>query len=334
MEHESVSKKILDDIENEKMDEYTNITKVDESLDSNTYDEVHDEDDEVVSAVEPGEPYYIKPEEPDGSDVIISDGDSVSQNNTDQPHDIGIFGTARGIERPYAKYSRIDFTSINNPNKEKILKIKTIADFDTFTSEYGDLYPYKLNVGDTIENKYFLFIKWDKVAAEYKGFYINEGLASDRFNMAYFKDNLYDSWWSNEYMVSNANVVIFIDDGDTKYVNATISNPFEGKIYDHKEFPIKEYVKWSDKSNKQMILTFDIKGFDKFSNKYGYISKSKTILIKWKEVSTDWKGIYFDKFNNADLFLNRHKYAFYNGNKYKSWWSNYGLKMGIVYIFD
>ena len=50
---------------------------------------------------------------------------------------------------------------LRKPDKSKILVIDSIKIFDIFTGKYGDL----------IDDE--LYIKWDKVREDYKGFYIN-----------------------------------------------------------------------------------------------------------------------------------------------------------------
>lgn len=90
--------------------------------------------------------------------------------------------------------------NINSQDKNRILILDNIDDFDLFTNKYGDLYKIKK----------IIFINWDKVALDYKGFgideSINKNLFNKRFYQANFKNIKYTSWWQNEWTFD---VVIF-----------------------------------------------------------------------------------------------------------------------------
>lgn len=117
--------------------------------------------------------------------------------------DIGGYGLARGYKK---NKDDIDFDKSiikygKNTDKNKILFIDNIDDFDSFTEKYGDINEY----GD-------LYIKWDQVSKEYKGFCLDEGISGDRFEEAYYKGEIKNSWWKFEYDYGTDDCIIFSKD--------------------------------------------------------------------------------------------------------------------------
>lgn len=98
-----------------------------------------------------------------------------------------------------------DFTEdVRKPNRDKILKINSVSTFDLFTKKYGGY------------NKIYkhLYIKWDSVRKDYKGFYLNKSninLKLRREDKAMLATFQVGSWWSNEYNEFNVNgVMIYV----------------------------------------------------------------------------------------------------------------------------
>lgn len=104
---------------------------------------------------------------------------------------------------------KIEFISVNEidlykdstkPNRDKILYINDIEQFDNFTDKYGG-----------IEND-FIYIKWEEVSKDFKGFGLDTDSGNDlykRFRTAIYKGNEYNSWWEFEYDVDLEDVIIF-----------------------------------------------------------------------------------------------------------------------------
>lgn len=118
---------------------------------------------------------------------------------------IGIKDSSRvEIKRKnYKDINREEFTQdLNNKNKNKILVINDIKSFDKFTDKYADIYEDSL------------YINWDKVANDFKGFYLETGnldesdLYNNRFIDAIYKGNVYTSWWDYEYYEDD--VILFV----------------------------------------------------------------------------------------------------------------------------
>lgn len=89
----------------------------------------------------------------------------------------------------------------SSPNKDKILVINDVTSFDTFTKIFGD----------ANFNGQFMFIKWEKVANNFCGFYLNQDdkifKLISYYSYNYKNKHLFTSWWSNEYFSSK--VIIF-----------------------------------------------------------------------------------------------------------------------------
>lgn len=91
-------------------------------------------------------------------------------------------------------------TDMKKPDKEKILLIDSIDTFDEFTNRYGNV----------TENGKSVYIQWDRVAKNYKGFYLNlenTDLFINRHEHTTYKKNRIQSWWLYEYTMRG--VLIF-----------------------------------------------------------------------------------------------------------------------------
>lgn len=119
----------------------------------------------------------------------------------DKIHDVGKVGTVKGKSMNVYDLQEADKIIFGkSPDKTKVLMLDTLDHFDSFTDKYGNVIK---SAGDNI-----LTIKWDEVSSNYKGLYINPGLAADRFDMAVFKDNTYKSWWTSD--MEQFDVLIFV----------------------------------------------------------------------------------------------------------------------------
>ena len=85
------------------------------------------------------------------------------------------------------------------PNKNKLLYIDTVENFDSFTNKYG-----------FIDDKYFaiIYIRWDLVAKDFMGFGLNHKLFGDRFFECQFRGKEYISWWDAEYYYDDFNLFV------------------------------------------------------------------------------------------------------------------------------
>jgi len=104
-------------------------------------------------------------------------------------------------ENKYISYQPYFISSINKyittknlkrPQPDKILIIDSVNNFDHFTNKYGDI----------DFNNDHIYIKWDNVAKDYKGFYLdktNKNLIILRHHYAYFKKYRLLSWWDYEH---------------------------------------------------------------------------------------------------------------------------------------
>jgi hypothetical protein len=117
--------------------------------------------------------------------------------------------TDQGI---YIYYNEINFEDLSPSDitfdptknaKDKVLVINDVSAFDQFTKLYCDA---------NFEQRY-VFIKWDKVMCNYRGFYLNQDnallklMAYDMYN---YKDrHMFTSWWSKEYANITSKVIIF-----------------------------------------------------------------------------------------------------------------------------
>jgi len=105
-----------------------------------------------------------------------------------------VYKTIDGNFMSYYRDSGLDKYQITDdlrkPNRSKILVIDSIKVFDFFTQKYGVVHD------DAV------YIKWNKVSNDYKGFYLNQenkNLFFERHDHIIFKFRRLKSWWSNEY---------------------------------------------------------------------------------------------------------------------------------------
>jgi hypothetical protein len=325
----------------------------------NVIDPDYIKQDQLIRSTNSKYPYYLNVDSGDEDSVEINSGaEPESSDSTDlfiaeeTQKDVGIFGvnSARGKIRPKSEFSSTDFTKLDKTNgKNKVLLIDNIDTFDEFTELYGGIYNIMTESTESTNSsvsadKAFLYIKWNKVADKYRGIFIHPGIMNDRFSSALFKGILYDSWWQGEYKVSTRDelldnsgeqkVFIFEEPLYVRYQGKKVDKPFTGKVFKENHFSEDNYTHWHKGPDNEKILLLDkIKGFDKFTNKYGDLKNNKVIKINWNKVRYDWKGIYIDK-DAFDLFYVRYNKSFLNGQKYASWWKNENVYIGVVYIFD
>lgn len=236
--------------------------------------------------------------------------------------DVGIYGLARGqSEKLYNVTNFINYSQ--EPDPKKILKIDNIDDFDDFTYKYG-----AISEDDT------LYIHWDKVAKDYKGLYLDEGIRADRQDDAYFNNKYYPSWWNTEF---NFEVLIFVKEDFNLLIGKNVNNPVKSKIYNENDFTPQMYIDYNESTKSQpdkIIRLSSYNSFDDFTNKYGLLkldnNNESYIDINWDAVKADYRGIYIDK--DAEIYPDRYKIAFFDGKKYKSWWKLSNMKQ-LVYIF-
>ncbi len=301
-------------------------------------DEDYIEEYPIITSIQQARPFILD-YSPSEQDTISVVGIDPMKEKPSEQIDIGLFGLARGRVHNISEFNSNDFVTINNkPNEDKILRIDNLDAFDEFTERYG-----ALGSNDEDEDNEFIYIKWNKVKDDYKGFYLNTGLSSERYSTAVYKDNTYISWWEHEYMIrlpeQNIHdeidgVVVFEKPAYKRYKGYDIIKPFKGKIYRENDFPTETYIDIIKVPDSDKILLIDdMDSFDKFTNKYGYIHTNgiDKISIKWKMVVKDYKGIYIDK--DTTIHPNRYLLAFYKGKKYGSWWKYYDIHSGIVYVF-
>jgi hypothetical protein len=107
-------------------------------------------------------------------------------------------------EEPFSKFDKYDLTSnTKKPDKTKILYINDEETFDWFSLKYAQY------------DQFHMYVEWDKVAMDYKGFYLNKdnkdlylrkhGTAR-KGSMGKFRST---SWWVHEYDKLTYNVMIF-----------------------------------------------------------------------------------------------------------------------------
>ena len=102
---------------------------------------------------------------------------------------------------------------MRKPDKTKILVIDSGFIFDIFTNKYGGIAPYYHYMFERPDPNYHsIYINWDEVANDYKGFYINEqnkDLYFANHDYATYKKNILPSWWIKEYDNYGKDVMIF-----------------------------------------------------------------------------------------------------------------------------
>lgn len=245
--------------------------------------------------------------------------------------DIGLFGLIRGRQQEKYQVGDDDFVSINEePNNNKILMVNNIDDFDEFTYRYGGLAKYA-DVDKEYGDEAILYIKWNKVAKNYKGFYLDVGIADKRQQQAFYKDKGYKSWWSREYPFEN--IIMFEPWDFTLFIGVDIDSPFEGKIYGANDFTQQDYTDiFTDSTDKKVVKLDSFKSFDTFTNKYGSFDENKVLVINWDKVADKYKGFYIDP--DSEIYPKRYITAYFNDKKHRSWWRNDDIKAGYVYLFS
>lgn len=271
--------------------------------------------------------------------ITKSDSDYINQNKvtfesmveatTDETEEFD-FGTkvlskAKSVKKYLLKDT--DFINLSDkPNKNKILQVNSLDEFDEFTERYGGI--TELN-DDTV-----IYIKWDKVQENYKGLYVNHGLYEDRYNTAYYEANVYNSWWKLEYHAKDT--LIFTNIGEQIAQGSSINKPFKGTLHDKEDFHEDEdFTRDFNKSDKTKIFMIDdYDGFDEITKKYGGIYQTKSgkhyLRLNWNSFADDYKGFMIDSTSSLD----RVKRAYYMEKKYISWVRAEKIKQDKIYIFE
>ncbi len=115
----------------------------------------------------------------------------------------------------YGAINKDDFTTdMRKPDKTKILLINSDFLFDIFTNKYGGITPYYNPYYEYPDiNQHSIYINWDKVAKDYKGFYLehtDNKLSLLRKSYASYNKIRLTSWWLNEYERFGTGVIIFV----------------------------------------------------------------------------------------------------------------------------
>ena len=275
-------------------------------------------------AIDKTRPFYLESDEQD-RDTILIKRLPPQEEDKNEPEDIGVKGLARIIEYERESFSDDQFITLQDvADKSKILHIKTVDDFDEFTAKYGDI-----GSDDDDPDMEYIFIYWNKVANDYKGFYLEEFLNSDRFEEAPFKDQTTSSWWSYEYDPKYG-VIIF---QTIEMMNGKkITKPFNGTINTENFYPKNKFIFSNSKNSQKILCINSLNEFDKFTNEYGEITKENNIRIIWSNVQRDYAGFYIDK-DNEKIYVNRYAKAFYEDKRYTSWLKYEKIIWAAVYTF-
>jgi len=219
---------------------------------------------------------------------------------------------AKVIDNKY--FDSNHYVSILKPNKRSVLSVRNKRLFDDFTNKYGIL------------RGNMVFIDWERVAKDYKGVYIASSSLENRDDMIPFGEKNVENWVNNEYNFLD-DVLIFIP-FRALIEPRTVDKPFKGYIVDQYSLNENDFARFNDKITFDKILLIDdLRAFDKFTNKYGYVENGK-IDIDWNDVNIDYEGIYIDP--NSDLSSRENK-APHMEQFYDSWFDDVGY--GIVYVF-
>lgn len=271
-------------------------------------DNIHYEETEDLS---------VTSSEPIKKGEFIGFGDFLSDDLTQKVFDIGIHGRARGQLKPFSEFDKSVFIKFSDEgDKNKILMIDNMDAFDEFTEKYG------------IPTDKSMYIKWDKVAKKYRGFYLATSALGERELTIPYKGKTYDSWVHNDY--NYADVIVFV--GTTKSIldGKTIEHPFKGKIIEPFVIDENQFIEIHQKPDgDKFLLINDVQAFDIFTNKYGYVDVDK-LDIDWDKVKIDYKGFYIDKDNTFED--RRYKRAFFDGKEYHSWWKYNRISKLVVYM--
>ena len=120
---------------------------------------------------------------------------------------IGYSKTVKGRKEDLSYHSK-NLVTINetNLNKDSVLYIRLLEDFDELTKQYGTL-----GNNDDDPDMDFIYLDWLRISDKYKGLYISQTLLNQRYENSPFRDNgkIYISWWINDFNVGD-NVIVFI----------------------------------------------------------------------------------------------------------------------------
>lgn len=286
------------------------------------YDAAEEDEEEIIDELEEK---VLEKEDFQGFDIDKGQKttDFITEDLDQQIIDIGEWGEARGKKYNLQEFDADVFTTLQRPNKNKILALKTTDDFDTFTNKYGKMKNKKL------------FIKWGTVSKHYKGIYIDKTVLGDRSDVIPYQDRTTDNWLFYDYNMLDDDVIIFHKLRDFMTFKE-IKKPFQGIAVDEYAIPPEDFVRYSDPITFDKILLIDdVKSFDKFTNKYGKIiahKDNKYIDINWNRVNRDYDGFYIDKDNT--FYKDRKNTAFFKDEKYESWIKKSKIYKGVVYLFD
>lgn len=255
--------------------------------------------------------------------------DLILDNNLQQKIvDIGITGKARGKLYEIYEFDKSDFTGMkkNKSNKNKILTLKDKDAFDLFTDKYGKI--------RKVDGEKKVFINWDKVATDFKGIYIISSSLGDRNVAVTYNNEVVPNWLDYDFGYLDQ-VVIFKKSRDL-INHKEITKPFKGYMVDENVINDSDFVKITDenKSKDDILFIGDVKSFDKFTNRYGFLKRINgeiSVKIEWDKVESDYDGFYIDKDNNFEK--DRIETAFYKGNQYPSWLDIEDIETGVVYLF-
>lgn len=258
-------------------------------------------------------------------DITYDDILAASTDETEE-FDFGTKVLTRGKSIKKFNLKEDDFINLSEvPNKNKVLQLNTLDEFDEFTEKYG-------NIGELNDEK-IIYIDWKIVRNNYKGLYINHGLYDDRYNTAYYEANVYTSWWKLEYHANDT--LLFTEEPEQIAEGNEISKPFKGTIHDKLDFDEDQFTSDFNKKNPEklfLINSFDT--FDEITNKYGQIYQTKSgkqyLRLDWNDFASDYKGFMIDSESDLD---ERFKYAFYMDKKYISWVRAEQINLDKIYIF-
>lgn len=298
--------------------------------------------DNMVSDVEPKTPtYLLDRQDPDSVSIMSSTEEEIDSEqdtdvdtetikpDTEVEDDLGAHDIVR-----IKKVKRFDIsenqlkTFDDETDTDKILYLKTLDNFDDFTELYG-----------FVRDK-TLFIKWSEVSKNHRGLFIEEGLAEQRKNEAFYEQETYRSWWLIEYNLDADEVAIFIpQETDMQPQGISMTDPFEGTMFEEYQMIEKDFIDISKGPKPSKVVRLaDHMDFDTFTNSYGILVEQNVsgenhsaIDIDWESVATDYQGFYVDKDYNME---GRDKMAFFKDDKHTSWLKFTGVKKGTVYIFE
>lgn len=250
-----------------------------------------------------------------------SGNDIITENLNQTNIDVGLFAKARGKLFDYSDFNKSDFIYFNNkPNKSKILHLDNHNSFDEFTEKYG-----------FINKDKNLYIKWDQVNKKYKGIYVASSVLNDREETIPYMGKTVQNWVNNDLRGQYLDKAIIFQKYRNIIREKEIQKPFHGYVVDSYAID-DELTKISDpiERDKKILLIDDVRSFDKFTGKYGFIDKSD-ISIKWDKVKKDYDGISIDKDNFFEK--NRRHKAYFHDQLYDSWWEKSNIVAGLAYLF-